>query len=121
MENLLAMWETFSLSETEGKYRVCGNSGEGPYHLVARFFTGRVLSMEAIARTFKLLWHVKKGFELRDMGNHCVFFVFMEEFDVDKVLVGEPWSFDKNLVVLKRVLRPVEVKGLNFDRVSFWI
>ena len=46
-------------------------------------------------------------------------FVFMVESDIDKVLVGEPWSFDKNLVALKRVLRPVKVKGLNFDRVSF--
>ena len=80
------MWETFSLSEIEGsKYRVCGNNGEGPYVLVARFFTDRVLSMEAIARTFKLLWHVKKGFEVRDMGNHCVLLVFMKESDVDKV------------------------------------
>lgn len=49
---------------------------------------GRVLSMEAIARTFKLLWHVKKGFEVRDMGNHCVLFVFVEESDVEKVFFG---------------------------------
>ena len=91
MENLSAMWETFSLSETKGsKYRVCGNNGDGPYLLAARFFTGRFPSMEAIARTFKLLWHVKKGFEVKDIGNHYVLFVFMEESDVDKVLVGEP-------------------------------
>ena len=38
--------------------------------LVVRFFTGQVLSMEAIARTFKLLLHTKKGFEVRDMGDH---------------------------------------------------
>ena len=69
----------------------------------------------------KLLWHVKKGFEVRDMGNHCVLLVFMKESDVDKVLVGEPWSLGKNLVALKRVLRLAEVKGLNFDRVSLWI
>ena len=56
---------------------------EGTHLLVARFFTGRVLSMEAIARTFKLLWHTKKGFEVRDMGNHCVLFVFIEDFDID--------------------------------------
>nr|POE75835.1 uncharacterized protein CFP56_05105 [Quercus suber] len=66
-------------------------------------------------------WHVKKGFEARDMGNHCVLFVFMEEFDIDKVLASEPWSFDKNLVALKRVSRLAEVRGLNFYRVSFWI
>lgn len=47
--------------------------------------------MEAIARTFKLLWHTKKGFEVRDIGNHRVLFAFMDESNVDKVLMGEPW------------------------------
>uniref|UniRef100_A0A7N2LMQ7 DUF4283 domain-containing protein n=1 Tax=Quercus lobata TaxID=97700 RepID=A0A7N2LMQ7_QUELO len=116
------MWETFSLSESEGsKYRVCESGVEGPYLLAAWFFMGRVLSMEAIARTFKLLWYIKKGFEVKDMGNHCVLFVFMEESDVEKVLMGKPWSFDKYLVALKRVMRPIEVKGLNFDKASFWV
>ena len=122
MENLSAMWETFSLSKSEGsRYRVSGSSMEGPYLLAARFFIGRVLSMEAIARTFKLLWHTKKGFEVRDMGNHCVQFAFKEETDIEKILAAEPWSFDKNLVALKRVLRQAEVKDLVFDNVRFWV
>ena len=104
MENLSAMWESFSLSESEGsKYMVADSGLDGKYLLEARFFMGQVLNMEAIARTFKLLWHTKKGFEVRDIGDHRVLFIFMEDFDVDKVLAGEPWSFDKNLVALKRV------------------
>ena len=96
MEKLSAIWETFSLSESEGsQYRVSESSVEGPYLLAARFFTGRVLSMEATARTFKLLWHNKKGFEVRDMRNHCVLFALKEEIDIEKILAGEPWSFDK--------------------------
>ena len=34
------------------------------------------------------------------MGDHRVLFVFSDESDIDKVLLGEPWSFDKNLVAL---------------------
>ena len=68
MENLSTIWESFSLSESEGsKYLVTDNGLDGKYPLAARFFTGRVLSMEAIARTFKLLWHTKKGLNVRDM------------------------------------------------------
>ena len=121
MEKLSAIWETFSLSESEGsQYRVSESSVEGPYLLAARFFTGRVLSMEATARTFKLLWHNKKGFEVRDMRNHCVLFAF-EETDIEKILVGEPWSFDKYFVALKRFLRPALLKGLVFHNVRFWV
>ena len=120
MEKLSAMWETFSLFESGGsQYRVSESSAEGPYLLAARFFTRRVLSMEAIARTFKLHWHTKKDFEVRDMGNHCVLFAFMEEIDIEKILAGELWSFDKNLVALKRVLRPALMKGLVFDNVRW--
>ena len=34
------------------------------FYVVTRFFTGRVLNMEAIARTFKLLWRTQKWFEM---------------------------------------------------------
>ena len=71
MESLSDMWESFSLSEAEGnKNQVHDSSYNGKHLLAAWFFTGRVLSMEAIARTSKLLWHTKKGFEEHDMGNH---------------------------------------------------
>lgn len=55
------------------------------------------------------------------MGNHCVLFAFKEETNIEKILAGEPWSFDKNLVALKGVLRPALVKGLVFDNVRFWV
>ena len=62
MENLSYMWENFSLLESEGnKYQVYEKGYEGIFLLAAKFFTGRALSMEVVARTFKLLWHTKRG------------------------------------------------------------
>lgn len=90
-ENLSVMWENFSLSESKGsQYQVYEKGYEGKFLLAARFFIGRVLSMEVVARTFKILWHTKKGFEVRDMGDHRVLFVFSVESDIDKVLSREP-------------------------------
>ena len=80
-----------------------------------------MLSMEAIARTFKLIWHTKKGFEVRDMDDHRVLFVFTKDSDVDKVLAGEPWFFNKNLVTLKQVGSHTKVKSLVFDIAWFWL
>ena len=70
---------------------------EGEFFVAAKFYIGRVLNMKAIARTFKLLWRTRKGFEVRDMGNHGVLFVFLDRADVDHVIQGEPWSFDNTL------------------------
>ena len=122
MENLFAMWENFSPLVFEGsKYLVQDGRVEGEFFLAARFFTGRVLSMEAIARTFKLLWRTKKGFEVRGMGNHKVLFAFADESDVDEVLMGEPWCFDKYLVALKKVNRHTDVRSLVFYKTSLWV
>ena len=58
--------------------------------VAVKFFTHTALNMEAIARTFKPLWHTKLGFEVKDVGNHIVLFVFGDEVDTERVLMGEP-------------------------------
>ena len=77
--------------------------------------------MEAIAQTFKLLWCTQKGFEVRDMGNHRVLFESKDPLDVDKDLKGEPWSFDKKSVALRRASKHMDVRSLVFDRTGFWV
>lgn len=59
------MWKKFSLSDCEGQNLVIQEIVDGAeFYLAARFFTGRVLNMEAIAQTFKLLWRTHKGFKV---------------------------------------------------------
>ena len=116
------MWERFLLSDSEGRrYVVQDSMEEGEFFMAARFYTGRVLNMEAIARTFKMLWRTRKGFEVRDMGNHRVLFVFLDRADVDHVIQGEPWSFDKHLVALKEVEKHADIKNLVFDHTNMWV
>ena len=122
MESLSEKWEKFSLSEHKGnKFHMEEGEPVQDYFLAARFFTSRVLNMEAIANTFKLLWRTRKGFKVGDVGNHRVLFKFRDTLDIDRVLRGEPWSFDKFLVALKRVSRNTDVKNLIFDRTQFWL
>lgn len=122
MVSLSEKWEKFSLSNHEGnQYLVQEDKIEEGNFLAASFFTNRVLSMEAIARMFKLLWCTRKGFEVRDIGNHRVLFEFKDPSDVDRALKGETWSFDKNLEALKWVSRHTDVRNLDFDGTSFWV
>ena len=56
------------------------------------------------------------------MGNHIVlFFVFVEEFDIDRVLMGELWSFDKCLISLQKMDKNVPIKDLTFTKTLFWV
>lgn len=48
-------------------------------------------------------------------------FAFESAEDIEKILLGEPWSFDRHLVVFQRYDISTPIKDLAFDKVSFWI
>ncbi|KAK9992432.1 hypothetical protein SO802_027417 [Lithocarpus litseifolius] len=54
--------------------------------------------MEVIAKTFTPLWRAGNGFKIQHFGDHKILFTFDNREDVDRILEGEPWSFDKHLV-----------------------
>ncbi|XP_050242446.1 uncharacterized protein LOC126691441 [Quercus robur] len=77
--------------------------------------------MEAIARTFKSVWRTKRGFEVKDVGNRVVLFVFEDSVDAERIIMGESWSYDKFLVSLQRLDKSVSVKELRFNMTRFWV
>ena len=56
--------------------------------------------MEVIAKTFTPLWRAKDSFKMQNFGDHKVLFTIEKKDDVERILDGEPWSFDKHLVVM---------------------
>lgn len=55
------------------------------------------------------------------MGNNTLLFTFDLEVDVEKVLLGEPWSYDRHLVVIQRSEGNKPIKEVEFNKVEFWI
>ncbi|XP_075645035.1 uncharacterized protein LOC142616027 [Castanea sativa] len=45
----------------------------------------------------------------------------MIESDANRVLLGEPWSFEKYLIVLRRYENDSSLKRLQFDTAKFWV
>ena len=102
MDDLATRWKTLSLSDKEGKkLELTKNNQSEEYVLAAKFLTKRNVSIDAVAKTFRPLWHASNDFRIQDAGDNHLPFVFELESDIDKVLMGEPWSFDRHLVVLK--------------------
>lgn len=61
------------------------------------------------------------GFKVRNVGDHIVLFVFDNKEVIDKILKGEPWSFDKHLVVLQPYENHSPMRELKFSKVSIWV
>ncbi|XP_030959046.1 uncharacterized protein LOC115980996 [Quercus lobata] len=122
MDNLAAEWNRLSLSEQEGEvFNFDNQKCRIACTLAAKFFTKRALNIDAVARTLKPLWRTKHDFEIQDMEDHIMLFVFENELDANRVLLGEPWSFDKYLIVLRRYEDDSSLRNLCFDTAKFWI
>lgn len=101
--------------------RLSNNQRVSEHVLVAKFLTRRALNMEVVARIFRPLWRTKESFHITNAGNNVLLFAFDLEVDVEKVLLGEPWSFDCHLVVLQLFDGSKPLKDLDFKSCSFWV
>ena len=123
MEEVLSDWKRFSLLEEENKKIILDS--EYPVAkeviLAAKFLTRRALNIEAIGRTLKPLWKSQNGFEMRDVGNHIILFVFSNVIEADRIIATEPWTYDKNLIILSRYDGLCPIRNASFHTVNFWV
>ena len=121
------VWYGGTSIEMEEAFLVGGRGKEAKekkttkYVLAAKFFTRRSINVEAVARTFRSLWRTKRNFEVSMAGEKMVLIAFEWEVNTKKVLQGEPWVFDRHLVVLQRYDGTASINELSFDKTSFWV
>ena len=122
MESLTKHWNNLSLNEREGGgVHLRRDRSLNEFIVAAKFLTKRALSIDAIIRTFNPLWRSKRGFEVRNVGDHVMLFVFTEKEEVDRIFAAEPWSFDRHIVLLQRYDKKIPVWELVFNQVAIWI
>ncbi len=122
MDELDNLWRKFTLTRSEEeKFQLSTPDEERKPTLAAKFFTRRVINIEAVTRTFKPLWRSDRGFSARDLGENMVLFEFEDSADLERVLLHEPWSYDKSLVAFRKLEAEDEPESIVFDRATFWV
>lgn len=122
MDILEGLWRNLKLDEEEETGIACSQETLSTrIILAAEFLTRRTVNIESVARTFKPLWRTQKEFRIQDMGNNRFFFEFDNEYDLERVLEHEPWTYDKHLVIMERVVDNIPISAIPFRFVSFWI
>ena len=122
MEELTKDWKKLSLSSKEdNKFNLSKNKKTQTYTLAAKFLTRCSMNIKAVAKTFRPLWRTRKKFEVSNVGDNILLFAFESDEDIEKVLMGEPWAFDRHLVVFQRYDMSSPIENLLFNKVSFWI
>uniref|UniRef100_A0A7N2M1R9 Zinc knuckle CX2CX4HX4C domain-containing protein n=1 Tax=Quercus lobata TaxID=97700 RepID=A0A7N2M1R9_QUELO len=103
IEELTRTWNSLTLSDREcSNFRIKKEQAKTEYILAAKFLTKRALNIDAIAKTFTPLWRSRNGFKIKKESDHVVLFSFDDKNEMEKIMAAEPWSSDKNLMVLQR-------------------
>ena len=90
MEEISKRWKKLSLTDIEGdKFDLSKEKKIPEFVLVGKFFTRRAINIEALAKTFRPLWRMRRNFEVRAAGDNIALFAFKLEADVEKVVHGE--------------------------------
>ena len=122
MEDLASRWKNLSLFDKEGKkLALAKNKHRVDFVLAAKFLTKRNVNIDAVAKTFRPLWRTRNDFCIRDASDNHLLFTFELESNLEKVLLGEPWSFDRHLVVLQKYDGTSPMEQVDFSKSSFWI
>ena len=116
------MWSRFTLSEEEAQGADVPHNSEVSIHrLASKFFTKRIVNVEAVARTFKLLWKPVGELKIRDVDENILLFEFNDALDLERVLEFESWSYDKSLVVFQKAIDVESIPNLAYSTASFWV
>ena len=122
MEDITNGWNKLSLSDRErGEFKFQAQHKSQEFSIVAKFFTPKALNVEAIARTFNPIWRSKNGFQIQNLGDHQLLFIFENKSDVERVLHNEPWSFDKHVIVLQYFNKILPLRDVVFKEMVFWV
>ncbi|KAL0313074.1 UNVERIFIED_CONTAM: hypothetical protein Sradi_5706700 [Sesamum radiatum] len=73
------------------------------YYLVGRILSSKAHRIEFIRSTLTSIMNPKKGMPVKDIGLGRLLFKFNHPLDRVGVLEGQPWTFERNLIVLGSV------------------
>ena len=122
MEDITNSWNKLSPSKREGgEFKFQAQHISQEFSIMAKFFTPRILNLEAVARTFTPIWRSKNGFQIQNLGDHRLLFICSNKTDVDRVLHNEPWSYDKHVVLLQFYTKTFPLCELVFRESLFWV
>uniref|UniRef100_A0A7N2L2Q0 DUF4283 domain-containing protein n=1 Tax=Quercus lobata TaxID=97700 RepID=A0A7N2L2Q0_QUELO len=122
MEELTKTWNSLTLSECEcSNFRIKEDQAKIEFIIAAKFLTKRALNIDSIAKTFTPIWRSRNGFKIQKESSHVVLFTFDDKNEMEKVMATEPWSFDKRLMVLQRFGKEMDLKDMEFNKVTFWV
>ncbi|KAF5736652.1 hypothetical protein HS088_TW14G00799 [Tripterygium wilfordii] len=121
MEDLTAKWGKISLTAAEGE-AICivdldprVNSLVSDCSIIGKICLDRSVSKEVLATTMGSIWKISSVPCFMELGQNMFIITFGNIRDKKRILAGRPWSFDRNLLVLKEIDTSIPIGDTSFD------
>ena len=86
--------------------------------LVGKFLTCKPYNKRAALSTLRRVWGLDSELQIVEVGANLFQFKFKTEFQMAQILKDGPWSFDNQMLLLKRWQRGMSAANVVLDRVS---
>ena len=70
--------------------------------LVGRFLTDKSIDFAAMRSMMASLWKPVKGMCIKSLQPNLFLFQFFHERDLQRVIKGGPWSFNRHMLLMKK-------------------
>ena len=70
--------------------------------LIGKFLTCKPFNKRAALNTLKRSWGLEESVQVMEVGTNLFQFKFNTEYDLERVLRSGPWTFDNQVLLLRR-------------------
>ncbi|XP_030486981.2 uncharacterized protein LOC115703884 [Cannabis sativa] len=89
--------------------------------LVGRFLTDRTIDFEAMQHKMASLWRPVRGLFVKELEPNFFLFQFYHEMDIERVMEGSPWTFDRIPLIFERLKSGENPRNINPMELIFWV
>ncbi|KAM6563556.1 hypothetical protein CsatB_023554 [Cannabis sativa] len=126
-DDLVDRYEQIQLEEEEEGVLITGESEEEEqafddrWCLVGKFLTGRTIDFDAMRYMMASLWQPGRGVYIKELDTNRYLFQFYHEIDIQAVIDGSPWTFNRIQLVFHRLKRGEDPRLIHLHKLDMWI
>ncbi|XP_021766647.1 uncharacterized protein LOC110731120 [Chenopodium quinoa] len=126
-EELTEKWSSLKITYEEEEIAEFGDSSSNTqeskmaFSIVAKLLTVRSYNFEALQRTLKQIWALKRDVIFRKIENNLFIIQFFHWRDKEKVLDGAPWNFDNQLLLMGEIHGDEQPDSIELKFFPFWV
>ncbi|MBA0691235.1 hypothetical protein Goari_008874, partial [Gossypium aridum] len=89
--------------------------------LICTIWTEKLYNPERFKAHIRSIWKTRKKFDILMVGQNLFLIEFELEEDLETIMEGRPWLLRKSIILLDRLIKPMERPEIRLTSSPLWI